>query len=143
MAQTSFVLVMLGIAAVVALLLGVVGIYGVISYVATQRTREIGIRIALGAAARDVTGLFLRQGLLLAVIGIALVVAAAAGLTRVMSALLFGVSADGPADVRRRLRGSRRRPSDRELHPGCACGARRPGDCPEVGGVNERAAPVE
>ena len=90
MAQTSFMLVMLAIAASVALLLGVVGIYGVISYVATQRTREIGIRIALGAAARDVTGLFLRQGLWLAVIGISAGLAAAAGLTRVMSALLFG-----------------------------------------------------
>ncbi len=62
MAQTSFMLVMLAIAAAVALLLGVVGIYGVIAYVATQRTREIGIRIALGAEGRDVTRLFLRQG---------------------------------------------------------------------------------
>lgn len=96
MAQTSFMLVMLAIAAGVALLLGVVGIYGVISYVATQRTREIGIRIALGAAARDVTGLFLRQGLWLAVIGIAAGIAAAAGLTRVMSTLLFGVSPMDP-----------------------------------------------
>ncbi len=96
MAQTSFMLVMLAIAASVALLLGVVGIYGVISYVATQRTREIGIRIALGAAARDVTGLFLRQGLWLAVIGISAGLAAAAGLTRVMSALLFGVSPMDP-----------------------------------------------
>ena len=65
MAQTSFALVMLGIAAAVALVLGVVGIYGVISYVATQRTREIGIRMALGAAQRDVSRLFLRHGLLL------------------------------------------------------------------------------
>ncbi|MEN3339513.1 MAG: putative transport system permease protein, partial [Acidobacteriota bacterium] len=95
MAQTSFMLVMLAIAAAVALLLGVVGIYGVISYVATQRTREIGIRIALGAAARDVTGLFLRQGLWLAVIGIVAGVAVSAGLTRVMATLLFGV---GPMD---------------------------------------------
>jgi predicted permease len=96
MAQTSFMLVMLAIAAGVALLLGVVGIYGVISYVATQRTREIGIRIALGAASRDVTGLFLRQALLLAVTGIIVGVVASAGLTRVMSALLFGVSAMDP-----------------------------------------------
>jgi predicted permease len=96
MAQTSFMLVMLAIAASVALLLGVVGIYGVISYVATQRTREIGIRIALGAAARDVTGLFLRQGLWLAVTGISAGLAASAGLTRVMSALLFGVSPMDP-----------------------------------------------
>ena len=66
MAQTSFALVMLSIAAGVALLLGVVGIYGVISYIATQRTREIGIRIALGAAQRDVSRLFLRHGFALA-----------------------------------------------------------------------------
>ena len=63
MAQTSFALIMLAIAAAVALLLGVVGIYGVIAYVAAQRTKEIGIRIALGALARDVTTLFVRQGL--------------------------------------------------------------------------------
>jgi predicted permease len=96
MAQTSFALVMLAIAGGVALLLGVVGIYGVISYVATQRTREIGIRMALGAAGTDVSRLFLRQGLALAAIGIAVGVAAAAGLTRVMSSLLFGVSALDP-----------------------------------------------
>jgi len=96
MAQTSFALVMLAIAAGVALLLGIVGIYGVISYVATERTREIGIRIALGAAPRDVTGLFLRQALVLAAVGILVGVAAAAVVTRVMSALLFGVSAVDP-----------------------------------------------
>src|SRR4029450_13856720 len=70
MAQTSFALVMLAIAGGVALLLGVVGIYGVIAYIASQRTKEIGIRIALGAVTRDVTALFLRQGLLLAGAGI-------------------------------------------------------------------------
>jgi ABC-type antimicrobial peptide transport system permease subunit len=92
MAQTSFALVMLSIAASVALVLGIVGIYGVISYIATQRTREIGIRIALGAASADVSRLFLRHGFLLAVVGIAAGIAAAAGVTRVMSTLLFGVS---------------------------------------------------
>jgi putative ABC transport system permease protein len=91
MAQTSFALVMLSIAGAVALLLGIVGIYGVISYIATQRTREIGIRIALGAATRDVSGLFLKQGLVLALVGIALGMGAAAYLTRVMTTLLFGV----------------------------------------------------
>jgi predicted permease len=92
MAQTSFALVMLSIAAGVALLLGVVGIYGVISYIATQRTREIGIRMALGAAQSDVRALFLRHGLILSGIGIALGIAGAAGLTQLMSSLLFGVS---------------------------------------------------
>jgi predicted permease len=92
MAQTSFALVMLGIAGGVALLLGVVGIYGVISYIATQRTREIGIRMALGAARRDVSSLFLRHGLALSGVGIAIGVACAAAVTRLMSALLYGVS---------------------------------------------------
>jgi predicted permease len=96
MAQTSFALVMLGIAAGVALLLGIVGIYGVIAYLAAQRTREIGIRIALGAGRRDVSSLFLRHGLVLALIGIGIGLAAAAFATRVMSALLFGVSALDP-----------------------------------------------
>jgi putative ABC transport system permease protein len=97
MAQTSFALVMLAIAAAVALTLGVVGIYGVIAYVAQQRTKEIGIRMALGAAARDVSGLFVRQGITLAAIGIVLGLGAAVWLTRTMSALLFGVSALDPA----------------------------------------------
>jgi predicted permease len=92
MAQTSFALVMLSIAAAVALLLGVVGIYGVISYIATQRTREIGIRMALGAARGDVSALFLRHGLTLSTIGIVLGIAGAAAVTRLMSTLLFGVT---------------------------------------------------
>jgi predicted permease len=95
MAQTSFAMAMLAIAATVALLLGVVGIYGVVAYVATQRTREIGIRMALGAQIGDVRAMFLRHGLWLMATGIAFGVAVALVLTRVMSALLFGV---GPMD---------------------------------------------
>ena len=96
-AQTSFALVMLAIAATVALLLGSVGIYAVIAYVAMQRTREIGIRMALGAQTTDVRRLFLRQGLLLTGAGVALGIVVALALTRVMSALLFGVSPTDPA----------------------------------------------
>jgi predicted permease len=96
MAQTSFAMVMLAIAASVALLLGLVGIYGVIAYIATQRTREIGIRIALGAQSGDVRRLFLRHGLLLTGSGIALGIAASLAATRLLSALLFGVSPIDP-----------------------------------------------
>ncbi|MPY89074.1 MAG: FtsX-like permease family protein [Luteitalea sp.] len=96
MAQTSFAMVMLAIAASVALLLGIVGIYGVIAYIATQRTREIGIRMALGAQTGNVRRLFLRHGLLLIGTGIALGTGVALALTRVMSALLFGVSPMDP-----------------------------------------------
>jgi predicted permease len=95
MARTSFAMVMLAIAAGMALFLGVVGIYGVIAYAAARRTREVGIRIALGAQAAAVRRLFLRHGLALAGAGIALGVAASLAITRVMSALLFGV---GPTD---------------------------------------------
>jgi len=95
MAQTSFALVMLGIAASVALLIGMVGVYGVIAYAATQRTREIGVRMALGAQIGDVRKMFLRQGLSLTAIGIALGIGLAIVLTRVMSAFLYGV---GPMD---------------------------------------------
>ena len=96
MAQTSFALVMLGIAACVALALGVVGIYGVIAYMATQRTREIGIRLALGAQRENVSGLFVRHGLALTAAGVLLGIGAAAALARLMSALLFGVGAWDP-----------------------------------------------
>ncbi|RPJ77202.1 MAG: FtsX-like permease family protein, partial [Acidobacteria bacterium] len=93
MAQTSFMLVMLAIAGAVALLLGVVGIYGVISYIAAQRTREVGIRVALGAQRGDVSRLFLRHGLALTAVGLVAGVGLAVGLTRLMSAQLFGISA--------------------------------------------------
>jgi len=96
MAQTSFTLVMLAIAGGMALVLGIVGIYGVISYVISQRTREIGIRIALGAQRAELLQGFVRQGLLLAGAGGGLGLAAAAGMTRLMSSLLFGVTALDP-----------------------------------------------
>ena len=96
MAQTSFAMVMLAIAATVALLLGLVGIYGVIAYVASLRTREIGIRMALGAQTEDVRWLFLRHGVLLTTAGIAVGIGVSLALTQVMSALLFGVSPTDP-----------------------------------------------
>ena len=96
MARTSFTLVMLAIAAAVALALGVVGIYGVISYVVSQRTREIGVRMALGADRRDVRRMVLRQGVILAGIGVVIGLVAAVGLTRFMSSLLYGVEATDP-----------------------------------------------
>lgn len=95
-ARTSFTLLMLAIAAGMALLLGLVGIYGVISYSVAQRTREIGIRMALGAPHQAVRLMFVRHGLILTAIGVACGVAAAVGVTRVMSALLFNVSPMDP-----------------------------------------------
>jgi predicted permease len=96
MAQTSFAMVMLAIAASGALLLALVGIYGVVSYVVTQRTHEIGIRMALGAQSRDVRSLFLRHGLALTLVGIVGGIGAAMLLTPVMSALLYGVRPTDP-----------------------------------------------
>ncbi len=97
MARTSFTLLLLAIAGAMALLLGVVGIYGVIAYAVTQRTREIGIRMALGAQPVGLRGMFVRQGLLLAAVGAVLGLVAAAGLTRLMSSLLFKTAALDPA----------------------------------------------
>ena len=97
MARTSFTLVLLAIAGIMALVLGVVGIYGVIAYAVTQRTREIGIRMALGAEPRGLRGMFVRQGLLLSAVGAAIGLVAAAALTRVMSSLLFKTTALDPA----------------------------------------------
>jgi predicted lysophospholipase L1 biosynthesis ABC-type transport system permease subunit len=96
MARTSFTLIMLAIAAGVALFLGAVGIYGVISYVVAQRTREIGVRMALGAEQSDVRRMVLRQGATLAGAGVIVGLVAAAGVTRLMASLLFGVQ---PIDV--------------------------------------------
>jgi ABC-type antimicrobial peptide transport system permease subunit len=87
---------MLAIAGSMALVLGVIGIYGVIAYVVTQRSREIGIRMALGARRREVRTMFLRQGLGLSALGIAIGLVVALALTRFLSSLLFGI---GPTDV--------------------------------------------
>jgi predicted permease len=97
MARTSFTLVMLAIAGLMALVLGFVGIYGVISYSVSQRRREIGIRMALGAREQQVCGIFLLRGLALAGIGVAFGLGAAAGLTRLLASLLFHVSAVDPS----------------------------------------------
>jgi predicted permease len=93
MARTSFVLVMLAIAAAVALLLAIVGVSGAISYAVSRRRREIGVRIALGARPMVVIGMVLKQGIVLAAIGVTLGLAAACWLTRLMTGLLVGVTA--------------------------------------------------
>src|SRR5215471_2101832 len=94
--RTSFTLALLALAGGMALVLGIVGIYGVIAYAVSQRTREIGIRIALGAQAGEVRRMFVGNGLSLAAVGLALGLAGASGMTRLMSSLLFGVTALDP-----------------------------------------------
>jgi predicted permease len=91
-ARTSFTLVMLAIAGAMALLLGVIGIYGVIAYSVSQRTREIGIRMALGSSKTNITRIFVAHGLRLAAIGTMFGVAAAFACTRLMKSLLFEIS---------------------------------------------------
>jgi predicted permease len=97
MARTSFTVVLLGIAGTMALALAVIGVYGVLAYAVGQRRREVGIRMALGAQPNQVTVLFLRRGILLASFGSVIGVAAAMGLSRWVSSLLFGVTALDPA----------------------------------------------
>jgi predicted permease len=92
MSRTSFTLVMLAIAGTMAFALGILGIYGVISYAVSQRTREIGIRMALGADKRVLVWMFVRSALALTAIGTAIGLGAAAALMRLMQTLLFGVS---------------------------------------------------
>ncbi len=96
MARTSFTLIMLCVAGGMALLLGIVGIYGVISYAVSQRTREIGIRMALGAQRDTLTAMFVRQGLLLAAVGAVFGVGAAFATMRFMASILFKVSPMDP-----------------------------------------------
>jgi ABC-type antimicrobial peptide transport system permease subunit len=91
LARTSFALILLGIAGSLALLLGVVGLYGVLAYTVSQRSREVGIRMALGAQPEEVRRMFVRYGLALTGAGVAVGLAAAAGMSRLLSSLLFGV----------------------------------------------------
>ena len=87
---------MLGIAGAMALALGIIGVYGVMSYTVSQRRREIGIRLALGAQGRDVLQMVLRQGAKLVLVGVVIGIGAAFGLTRLMRNLLYGVTAHDP-----------------------------------------------
>jgi predicted permease len=96
LAARRFSMILLGIFATLALLLSSIGIYGVISYVVGQRTREIGIRIALGAQRSTVLWLMLGEGMKMAMAGVVVGIVAAAGLTRLMSQLIYGVSAADP-----------------------------------------------
>jgi len=97
LARQRFSSTMLGAFAVFALLLAAIGLYGVMSHLVTQSTRDIGVLVALGARPGNILRLVVRQGMELAGIGIVVGLAAAAGLTRVMASLLFGVSATDAA----------------------------------------------
>ena len=95
-APTAFALVLIGLAAAIATILGTVGVYAVVAYVVGGRTREIGVRMAMGARAGDVQRMVLRQGGTVILIGIAVGLAAAYLLTGLMSGLLYGVSPTDP-----------------------------------------------
>jgi putative ABC transport system permease protein len=94
-----FVLRLIGAFAVFAVVLAAVGLHGVISYSVNQRTREIGVRVALGAEARDVTSLVLRQGLAVAVIGVTVGLGGAVAATRALRTFLYGVEPGDPATL--------------------------------------------
>jgi ABC-type antimicrobial peptide transport system permease subunit len=90
-------MVLIAVAAAVALLLGIVGIYGVMSYIVNQRTSEIGVRLALGAEPRSVAAMILKQGSAVALIGAAIGVIAALAGTRLIASLLYGITPRDPS----------------------------------------------
>jgi predicted lysophospholipase L1 biosynthesis ABC-type transport system permease subunit len=94
--NSRFTMTLLVLSSSIALFLGAIGLYGTISYIVSQRTREIGVRMALGAAESDVAGMVLRQGTTVAIGGLVVGVLAALGLSRVLDSLLFEVSATDP-----------------------------------------------
>jgi len=89
-------MLLLSVFSTLALALSAVGIYGVISYLAGQRTHEIGIRMALGASTRDVLRIVLGEGMRIALVGVGVGIAAALGLTRLLTKIIYGVSASDP-----------------------------------------------
>ena len=118
---------MLAIAGAMALLLGIIGIYGVIAYSVSQRTREIGIRMALGVEQRDLRRMFLRHGLVLSAIGVVVGIGVAAALMRLMTSMLFQVS---PLDVTTyagRVCRAARGGDARQLSAGASRGVAEPG----------------
>ena len=127
-ADRRFTLYVLGAFGAAALLLAVLGIYGVLGYVVTQRTQEFGVRMALGASRHDVWRLVLRQAVALVAGGVVLGTAASWGLTRLMSSLLFGITRDRSGDVR----GRRLRPVDR-----------RAARLPTAGDARDESGPVD
>ena len=128
-ARTSFTLVMLGIAGAMAMALGMIGIYGVISYTVSQRRREIGIRLALGAQRGDVLQMVLRQGAKTALVGVAIGIAAALGLTELMSEPAVWRVGAGSPDVCRRCCPAHVSCTLGLLHSCAPRDAGRPGSC--------------
>jgi putative ABC transport system permease protein len=95
-AEPRFQTLLLGVFSALALLLAAIGIYGVMSYSVASSVREIGVRLALGARAQDVAAMFVRRGLVLTAAGLALGVAGALALTRLLSSMLYSVTATDP-----------------------------------------------
>ena len=125
-AQRRLNTILLTVFGVVAALLAAVGIYGLTAYSVAQRTRELGVRIALGASAARVLRLVAGEGLLLAGAGVALGLSAAIVLGESMSTMLYGVSVDGPGDVRGHRARRHAHSARRQRRAGAACRADRP-----------------